>query len=322
MKKADHSPVRCGIILAAGQGQRLQPFIERLRGDRLPKQYVSFIGPYSMLQHTFRRAEKLIHPQRIFTVVGQDHLKYREVWQQLSSRPRGTTIVQPENKNTGPGLFLPLRYLCNHYPDSVVAIFPSDHFIAEEDLFMEHVKRAFHIVERNPDLLVLLGIKPNEPEPEYGYILPGEPVTNLVSDELRRVYGFVEKPEPHIVRGLIQNGGLWNTFVMVFRTHAMLDLLRRAVPSLYDSFEQIGKAVGKPQESDVVEAVYRDMQSMDFSREILECLAKESRSRLAVLQVKDVFWSDWGSEPRILTDLKKLGYWSRFHEVYQNGHLA
>jgi mannose-1-phosphate guanylyltransferase len=77
---------RCGIVLAAGEGKRLQPFIRRLRGDSLPKQYVNFTGTRSLLQHTFLRAEKLISRERLFTVVSQDHLNFPEVTRQLSNR--------------------------------------------------------------------------------------------------------------------------------------------------------------------------------------------------------------------------------------------
>jgi len=47
MINSSHTPVRCGIILAAGDGKRLQPYIQQLRGDLLPKQYVKFVGTRS-----------------------------------------------------------------------------------------------------------------------------------------------------------------------------------------------------------------------------------------------------------------------------------
>ena len=39
---------------------------------------------------------------------------------------------------------------------------------------MQHVERAFRIVESDGSRIVLLGTEPNEPDPEYGYILPGK----------------------------------------------------------------------------------------------------------------------------------------------------
>ena len=57
-------PRRCGIVLAAGDGTRLRPLIQRLRGKPLPKQYVSFVGTRSLLEHTFSRVESILPPER------------------------------------------------------------------------------------------------------------------------------------------------------------------------------------------------------------------------------------------------------------------
>jgi len=116
-----------------------------------------------MLEHTFHRAEKLIKTERLFTVVNRYHLNHRDVRQQLLSRAPGTVVLQPANKETGPGILLPLMHVYKNYPGATVAVFPSDHFIVEEDLFMDHVELALSAVERNPSSLVLLGIQPHEP---------------------------------------------------------------------------------------------------------------------------------------------------------------
>ena len=77
--------VRCGIVLAGGNGRRLERFVARLRGEAMPKQYVNFIGRRSMLEHTFARAERLIPPDRLFTVAGLEHL--------LTPRPSASSRV-------------------------------------------------------------------------------------------------------------------------------------------------------------------------------------------------------------------------------------
>lgn len=99
---------RCGIVLAAGEGERLRPLVRQIRGEVLPKQYVNFIGARSMLEHTFSRVERLIPEERVFTVVGRNHLAYPSVNRQLSGRLEGTVVVQPQNRETGPGILLPL----------------------------------------------------------------------------------------------------------------------------------------------------------------------------------------------------------------------
>ncbi len=296
--------VRCGVVLAAGEGKRLQPFVQRMRGDSLPKQYVRFVGNRSMLEHTFERAERVISPQHIFTVVSRNHLDYCEVRCQVLSRPAGTVVVQPADKETGPGVLLPLMHVFKRFPDSMVAIFPSDHFITEEELFMAHVDLAFRVVERHPSYVILLGIEPSTVEPEYGYIVPGGRVGFLNPLPVRGVSQFVEKPSQRRAAELIERGGLWNTMVMVFKVTILLDLMRGVAPALYGSFKRIHEAIGSAEEMDVVEGAYRDMEAVNFSAGLLAGFPMEN---LLVLPVRGVVWSDWGTERRIVNSLKENG---------------
>lgn len=318
MIEVSHDPVRCGVVLAAGEGQRLQTFIRRLRGDSLPKQFVNFIGTRSMLEHTFSRAEMLIPPERLYTVVSRDHLFQPEVRNQLSGRPEGTVIEQPENKETAPGLLLPLMHVARRYPESVVAVFPSDHFIVEERLFMSHVDLALRIVERYPSFIVLLGIEPDEPEAEYGYILPDQEEGHLAPLRARRVSRFVEKPDPTIVERLLRGGALWNTMVMTFKVKTLLCLVRQTFPTLYAAFQRISDAIGTRAEEEIVKAVYRPMDVVNFSRGLLETHPEDDAIRLWVLPVRGVLWSDWGSEGRVLGVLKKLGFLDRLRIAARN----
>ncbi len=298
---------RCGIILAAGEGERLRPFVHRLRGEVLPKQYVNFVGGRSMLEHTFARAERLIAPERLFAVVGRDHMRRPEIRRQLSGRPHGTIVVQPENRETAPGILLPLMHLCRRYADPVVAVFPSDHFVLHEELFMAHVDLACRVVERYPSYLVLLGMEPDGPEPEYGYILPGDRISRLGPLAVRQVECFVEKPDPGAARELILDGGLWNTMVMVFRASAMLELVRQLEPLLYRAFLSISQALGTERETSAIEESYRQMGAVNFSRAVLEPVSRLEASPLLVLPVRGVSWSDWGSEQRIVKSLGETG---------------
>ena len=61
------------IILAGGDGERTRPFIEQWLGYPKPKQYCTFVGTRSMLQHTLDRADRLGAPDKKVTVVDQIH---------------------------------------------------------------------------------------------------------------------------------------------------------------------------------------------------------------------------------------------------------
>lgn len=309
--------IRCGIVLAGGDGRRLQPFVNRFLREGPPKQYVNFIGTRSLLEHTLDRTEKLLPRHLTFTVVSRNHLDHPEVQRQLGSRPRGIFIIQPENKDTLPAILLPLMHLYRRYPDSSVVIFPSDHFIAEEDedLFMLYVARAFHAVESDPSQLVLLGAEPDRFEPEYGYILADGRERRLNSLGICRVNSFVEKPDPSVARGLIQQGALWNTMVVIFRTKTLLELVQVMAPKLYKSFQGILEAIGTFQLKARVDRAYEQMDPMNFSTSILQGFAPQLPWHLSVLPMREVLWSDWGSAHRLASSLKKAGYMPRLHGV-------
>jgi mannose-1-phosphate guanylyltransferase len=298
-------PLHCGIVLAGGDGRRLQPLIRQMLGYDLPKQYVSLVGTRSMLEHTYGRAERLIPPERIFTVVGQEHMGHYEVRRQLSARPERTIAMQPRNRETGPGILLPLVHLFKHYPSSIVAVFPSDHFILEEDLFAAYVAQAFAIVEECPAKIVFLGVEATDPEPEYGYLLP-EDHEGGDAFAAKDIKAFIEKPDPHVAAGILKRGALWNTMVMVFKPEILLHLISLSAPNLYHSFQKIFRAIGSRDEAKTIRKVYDEMDALNFSKDLLEGIDVHSRNQLSAISMKGVFWSDWGSRSRIISVLDRL----------------
>jgi mannose-1-phosphate guanylyltransferase len=303
---SDEDGVVCGIVLAGGEGKRLQPFIKSLGKGTLPKQYVNFIGSRSMLEHTLQRAEKLIPSERVLTIITESHLRYPEVREQCSSRPKDTVIVQPENKETGPGLIFPLMYLYKRYPNSLVLILPSDHFIWQEDRLMDHARLACLAVKRDPSRLILLGVKPDRDEPEYGYLLPNKKLLGI-GPNMSEISWFIEKPDQKTARRLIRAGGLWNTMIMAFKTKTMLHWMGKLVPMLYRQFQQVYEAIGTPGETDVVRNIYPRLKPMNFSKEFLEPMVKNYPSSLVALPIDNLLWSDWGTASRIMDVLAKIG---------------
>ena len=310
MKPAVFRPFRCGIILAGGDGTRLQSFIHQMLGIHLPKQYINFIGTRSMLEHTFDRVEQVVSAERIFTVVSQDHLKFPQVEKQLENRLPQTVVVQPENRGTGPGLLLPLIHVLKNYPNSIVAVFPSDHFILPEDIFLAYVRQAFAAVESCPARIFLLGVEPTSIETDYGYILPDCDNHDPYSLD-QNIKGFIEKPNVSAVAKVLLSDALWNTMVMVFRPRILLRLIELSNPKLYHSFERIYRSPGSSREMSAVEEIYTRMAPVDFSRDLLETFNSYAQNQLSVIPMKGVLWSDWGSEDRILSILKRLRWLDR-----------
>jgi mannose-1-phosphate guanylyltransferase len=298
--------LRAAVVLAGGDGRRLESYVRRLRGDALPKQYVTLYGTQSLLERTFKRVERLVPPERIMTVVNHDHLQYPDACRQLARRPVNTVIVQPRNRDTGPGLLLPLAYLQRRCEDAIVAVFPSDHYVSNDLALMQHAETACQAVEARPDLIVLLGVSPDAPETDYGYVLPGSSMDGDGTPQIRGVRRFIEKPTARQAHDLIEQGALWNTSILVFRLQVLVDLMWCVAPLLSLRFTEIVDAIGTPRAHDVIDAVYQGMPPVNLSRGILELVSVSWPSRLAVLRVDDAFWSDWGVEHRILRDLHTI----------------
>ena len=296
-----------GLVLAAGDGSRLEEYVRELKGTALPKQYVNVIGRRSMLEHTFDRAQRLIPASRILTIVSQDHLRHPEVRNQIAACPPGTVILQPENKETGPGILLPLMHLYKRCPEAIVAMFPSDHFILEEERFMNHVEIAAQAVARNPDRIVLLATEARWPETEYGYVVPCDEGGQLSFWGARRVAHFAEKPDLDRARRLATAGALWNTMIMVFKAKNLLNLTKAIYPKLCQHFYGILDVLGESSEKTRVKELYRNLEPLNFSKDIMQKLLAEFSCTVYVLPMLNVFWSDWGSAQRISHGLQALG---------------
>jgi mannose-1-phosphate guanylyltransferase len=176
---------------------------------------------------------------------------------------------------------------------------------------MAHVGMAFYLVESDPSRLVVLGMEPDAPEPEYGYILPdGEAPSGA-----RGIRLFMNDLDPVVARELIERGGLWNTMTLVFKADTVLELVRAFIPRLYGLLQDIHKAIGTRKERSVVEEAYRRMKPMNFADGILETFALMRASQLSVMPVSEVFWSDWKSGRSVVNALRRAGYLNRLRGI-------
>ena len=294
---------RSVVVLAGGDGIRLRNFVERLRGDHLPKQYVDFFGSGSLLQATLGRAANLVSPDRQYVVVTEHHFDYPEVTKQLAVLSKAQVAIQPSNRDTGLGLVLALAHLYKRNRNATVVMFPSDHFIVEEGRFLTHVDAACRFVESNQSKIVLLGIAAQTPEPEYGYILTTNRWHNAFPYGCRDVSCFVEKPDLTSARQLISRGALWNTMVMIFKITTLLGHLNAISPTAYGDFEQIANAIGTPEENQAVRQVFQQAPPLNLSKGLIEAIAAKEPPSLVALPVRGVHWSDWGSESRVIGSL-------------------
>jgi mannose-1-phosphate guanylyltransferase len=297
------------IILAGGDGERIRPFVEKWLGYHRPKQYCTFAGTRSMFQHTVDRADMLTPSERRVTVIARDHRE--EACSQLRGRASGKLILQPANRGTAAGIFLPLSYVQASDPDGTVVVYPSDHFIYPEVRFMEFVLQATVAVETFPDRIILLGVRPDGPNLDYGWIEPGVPLKGS-DGRLRAVVSFIEKPSLEEAGNAMARGALWNTFVTVGKVKKLWELGRRYFPDMMSLFEILGPAIGTHNELTCLETIYTLMPERNFCMDLLALIPDE----VSVLEIADVIWSDWGRFERIAKSLLTIGRPPAFPEQY------
>src|SRR5215470_17461543 len=156
------------VILAGGDGTRLQSMTRAITGDDRPKQFVPVIGGSTLLDQTRRRVALSFLPTRTLFVVTEKHrCFYRPL---ADTIPPRNLLEQPANKGTAPAIVYALLRVAAKSPRAIVAVFPSDHYFTDDEEFMSYVDTAFDAVQARPDLITLLGITPTGPETEYGWI--------------------------------------------------------------------------------------------------------------------------------------------------------
>ncbi len=284
------------IILAGGEGSRLASLTADDTGVVVPKQYCSFRGTRSLFGLARQRAERIGAVSRVVAVVAAAH---REWWSpEVAGLSADNVLVQPCNRGTACGLLLPLLHVVLRDPEAVVVVLPSDHFIAEEGEFERSLVTALHRVLERRHGLVLLGVTPDEPEYEYGWIRPGRAADDAVHD----VESFVEKPPPHLGEELLRSGALWNSFVIVGRASSLVELFERTLPWLTRLFRL---AVSDGEAADTWETLpflYDHLPDLDFSRAVLE----NAGGALRVLPVPPCGWADLGTPRRVAACVQRL----------------
>src|ERR1700677_1740800 len=90
---AQDSGRRWAVLLAGGDGTRLQSLTLKIAGDSRPKQFCSIIGGVSLLAQTRARLEPLVHSDRELFVVNRTHeIYYRD---ELRDVDTSRIIAQP-----------------------------------------------------------------------------------------------------------------------------------------------------------------------------------------------------------------------------------
>lgn len=305
---------RWAIVLAGGDGQRMLPAIREWFNEERPKQFCNFVGPRSMLEHTWSRASEIVDPQNILTVSVRKHKGYFKSIP-VSGIPGGV-IYQPDNRGTAIAIYVALAFILGKDPSASVIVLPSDHFIYPRKRFVDLAKKSMNFVESWPDIISLLGAQATWPSSDYGWIeCFGDTAKECVdiNQEIRKVVTFVEKPSPVHAARLLSRDAMWSTMIFSASANFLWMIGSQILPRfVFTKLSYLRSLVSYLHTKDVSDdRIYSDvagllsfvrLPSVDFSKAVLTKYA----SHCHVMPMKGMEWDDWGRPERILATIERL----------------
>jgi mannose-1-phosphate guanylyltransferase len=270
------------VIMAGGAGTRFWPASRSLR----PKQLLPLAGDSheTLLAATVRRLAPLVTEDRVVVVTGE-HLAEATA-QAVPGVPRAQILCEPAPRNTAPCIAWATSTVARLDPEALVAVLPSDHFIADEEEFRRVLERALKTAQGGR--VTTVGIVPTRPETGYGYIEVGEPIDG--TDGAKTVVRFVEKPDrARAETFLAGKRHLWNAGMFFFRASDMAQLVERHLPELASGVAKIDAAARAGNETAVVKQVFPTLPSVSIDVGVMEKAAG-----LAVVP-GEFGWNDVGS---------------------------
>ncbi len=306
MATTTHEPCQLwSIILTGNERPHNREQIQAWLGHHKPTSFCTFVGSRSMLQHTWDRADQLSHPNCKITVVERSYL--HETCTQLGGRVPGTLITEPRHQGMVVSLFLSLTYLQVKDPNSLIVVYPSDHFIYPEYPFLQTIQRGIWAAQRFTEHVLMIGVSPTD----HPTMTSGETIT--VKQQLGWVYGIPIYTVEHLLPILESQAWedemtepakhFWNTSVLIAKTSVLWNLGWRYIPEMMTVFDELQDAIGTSYEQAVLEKIFQSPKL--WNTQLLGLL--QFSSHLAALELEKVFWSDWGQTSHIVENLCEIG---------------
>lgn len=216
------------LILCGGAGSRLWPMSRPVK----PKQFHALFDNRTLLEHTLARV--LGSMPGDFTFSAPCIVANRQFGDLLKpvlrSVPSARLVLEPSIRDTAPAIAA-----CTHLydiaaSDSILLVLPSDAHIPDADAFLATVERAARIAAQT-DAIMTIGITPDRPETQYGYIEIGPALGDGFV-----VKRFCEKPDAQTAATFFESKQfLWNAGMFLFRAGRMADEFRTRQPAIWDS---------------------------------------------------------------------------------------
>jgi len=268
------------IILAGGSGKRLWPLSTKQR----PKQFISLFGDLSLFDLTLQRINNRDLFKKPIIVTSEEYLSLVEESLSKTGLEVERVILEPESKNTFSALALPVLASRKQNQEERYMVLPSDHYIPLNKSFYETCTNIKNLFRR--EALTLLGVLPDNPSTEYGYIS-----IKPSNDDLKYVKSFIEKPKLDKAKQLLkQPDTLWNSGIFCFDGKWLTNSIKTKEPDMYSLMlellpnSELNQIYFYPDKGK-----FSKLKDISFDKAIVE---SNEHNYVAIL---DAGWTDLGS---------------------------
>ncbi|NOR14374.1 MAG: hypothetical protein GQ544_01585, partial [Candidatus Aminicenantes bacterium] len=235
---------------------------------KTPKQFLPIISDRTMIEETVERLRPAIPVENIYTIADQEQTRVMRDY--VPDIPKDNFLVEPQGRNTAPCLVLATAVIFAQNPEAVVAVFPADHSIQQEDLFREKLLAGAQMASR-AEHLITFGIPPDFPSTGYGYIRFEKDSVHTVADEnFYSVQEFKEKPDAATAQEFVNAGNyFWNSGMFIWQARTFAQKLKEFAPEFYVHWQNILDAIQKGEIGRIAE-VYPEMPATSIDYALME----------------------------------------------------
>lgn len=272
------------VIMAGGIGSRLYP----LSTPEKPKQFLDLLEcGETLIQMTYNRF-KVVDPDAEFWVVTSETYAHY-IKEQLPEIPCSHILCEPEPRSTAPCIAYASWKIAAETPEGekpCIVVTPSDAYVPDCEEFALTIRSGLAFAA-DRHAIVCVGIAPDRPETNYGYIHSS--VTDEKKNSVSKVVSFKEKPDSATAERYLREGGyLWNAGIFIWSLDTITSELRKHAGHTAELMDELAPDFFSESENKALSRLFPQCEKISIDYAVME------KSDSVFVIPGDWTWSDLG----------------------------